>query len=145
MKGQSRPRGRTGLAFAVGVLVLATGAWFLSMTIQETRDLGHGVGTTATLLDEPSDCSEGCRVTFDVATGSVVAKLPAHELIKRFHRGSDLRIVYVPEDPQRIALADSVGPGPIVLGSLIPLLGLFLVVSSSATWARSRLQRSRTP
>lgn len=124
---------------------MASGAYFLATTIQETRDLRHGVRTTATLLDEPSDCSEGCRVTFHVATSSVVAKLPAHDLIKKFHTGSDLRILYKPQDPQRIALADGVGPGPIVLESLIPLMGLILVIASSATWFRSRLRRPRTP
>ncbi|MFC9699822.1 hypothetical protein ACFTWD_03835 [Streptomyces sp. NPDC056943] len=99
---------------------------------------------TAMLMDEPSDCLDGCRVTFDVANSPVVANLPAHELIKKFHRGSDLSIVYASRDPQRIALADSVGPGPIALASLIPVLGLTLVIDSSATWLRSRLRRSRT-
>ncbi|MFE5483914.1 hypothetical protein [Streptomyces sp. NPDC056527] len=123
---------------------MAVGSYFLASTIRETRDLKGGVRATAVLMDEPSDCFDGCRVTFDVADGPVVANLPADELIKKFHKGSDLSIVYASRDPQRIALADGIGPGPIALASLIPVMGLTLVISSSATWIRSRLRRSRT-
>ncbi|MEU4068312.1 hypothetical protein AB0F25_38965 [Streptomyces wedmorensis] len=123
---------------------MAAGAYFLAMTIQETRDLTGGVRATAVLMDEPSDCFDGCRVAFDVADRPVVANLPAHDLIKKFHRDSHLSIVYASRDPQRIALADSIGTGPIALASLIPFLGLALVIGSSATWIRSRLRRSWT-
>ncbi|MFD0142592.1 MULTISPECIES: hypothetical protein [unclassified Streptomyces] len=123
---------------------MAVGSYFLATTIQETRDLNGGVGATAVLMDEPSDCFGGCRVTFDVAGSPVVAELPAYELIKKFHKGSDLSIVHASRDPQRIALADGIGPGPIALASLIPVLGLTLAITSSATWIRSRMRRSRT-
>ncbi|MEV5973996.1 hypothetical protein [Streptomyces sp. NPDC051921] len=142
-RDRSRPRGRAvGLPLVVGLLTLAAGAYFLAGTIQATRDLDGGVRTTAVLVDEPSHCSDACRVTFDAADSTVVAKLPAHELIRKFHRGSDLSIVYAPQDPRRIALADSVGPGPVLLASLVPSLGLALVIASAAVWIRARPRRS---
>lgn len=131
-----RRRGSHGFLFVLGLLFVAVGAWFLLPSIQETKDLEHGVSTIGTLLEEPADCVGGCRVRFDAAGTSVVAELPAHELIKKFHAGSSLNIRYLPEHPQRIALQDTLGLGPVVLGSLIPFFGLVLITTAVAGWVR---------
>jgi hypothetical protein len=136
--------GYPSVRFVVGMLIVALGAWFLVPSIQQRRDMEHGVRTIGTLQQEPGDCVDGCQVRFDVAGTPVVADLPAYELIKRFHKGSSLEIRYHPDHPERIALEDDLDPSWIIVDLLIPLMGLILIISALAAWARPRRRRPRT-
>ncbi|MGW1707189.1 hypothetical protein ACWCP8_17005 [Streptomyces sp. NPDC002206] len=141
-----RVLGHPGVHFALGTVVVALGTWwFLVPAVRDTIDLEHGVRAVATLQEEPADCSGGCPVAFDAAGTSVVGRLPAYQLIKRFHEGYSVPIRYQPEHPERIALEDSIGMGPIIFTSILPLLGLLMITLSSAVWIRSWRRRLRTP
>lgn len=134
---------RAVFGLVVGCLALALGGWFFVGTVRDSADLADGVRATGVLQEEPTGCGGGCAVAFEAEGRTVVGELPASQLVKRYHAGSSVPLLYRADDPRRIALQDGVGPGALVLATLMPLLGLVLVVTSAGSWVGRRRRSTR--
>lgn len=123
------------VGLAIGVLVLALGTWFFFIpAMRDMSDLRDGERAVATLQQDPVDCWDDCRVTFEAGNETVEAQLPAGSLIKRWHRGDTLPVIFDPEHPSRISLEEDVGWAAIGFASIIPLMGLLLTIVTLLTW-----------
>lgn len=133
------PSNRPGITLLVGLSMIVLGTWiFLIPAIHDMGDLRHGEPAVAMLREDPTDCIGGCKLTFEADGRSITAHLAASVLIKKYHKGDMLSVRFDPGRPKHIALESDVGWGPLLFSSIIPLLGLLLVITCLVGRRKSR-------